>query len=83
MPAATAKSEKGKPASAGQSEKIRELIVRRRALLSPLAAAERRTCSSSESMSRGNNAVEIPQFDLLVDQLEAKIHDLAGGAAGK
>jgi lysophospholipase L1-like esterase len=32
---------------------------------------------------QGNNAVEIPQFDPLVEQLEAKIHDLAGGPAGK
>lgn len=71
-------------ASSGQSEKIRELIVRKDELFFHRWRPQNVTyLFLFRKHEQGNNAVEIPQFDPLVEQLETKIHDLASGATGK
>lgn len=80
-PAAAAKPEEG---AAGRTETIRRLIVRKDELFFHRWRPQNVTyLFLFRKHEQGNNAVEIPQFDPLVEQLEAKIHDLAGGAAGK
>lgn len=82
-PAAATAPDNGSDA-ASQREKIRRIIVRKDELFFHRWRPQNVTyLFLFRKHEQGNNAVEIPQFDPLVEQLEAKIHDLAIGAAGK